>query len=136
MKRSSIQVGGMGFLVMLCWLAHACGDGEKSPADAAGDLVSMATGDVSTADDVPSIDTAVAWYTCPMHAEILADYAGAQCPKCGMSLVAAAGPPTLPAGAVWYSCPMHPQIQADFAGTCPLCHMALTVSTATDAGQD
>ena len=134
MKRISILVGGMSVLLILGWFAQGCGDSGTPSADA---VSSPWTGDGSMGDAMPAIDMGGAiWYACPMHAEILADYAGAKCPKCGMDLVVAEGTPTLPAGDVWYSCPMHPQIVADFAGTCPICHMALTAATGIDAAVD
>ncbi|WP_242434565.1 heavy metal-binding domain-containing protein [Hymenobacter amundsenii] len=77
----------------------------------------------------PTADTAaaVAYYTCPMHAQIHEDAPGS-CPICHMDLVAVA--PVAQAGAPaptataettaaeaaahsgGYTCPMHPQVQA------------------------
>src|ERR671918_160420 len=60
-------------------------------------------------------------YACPMHAEIVASWAG-KCPKCGMKLAPAeadAEPPNE------YACPMHPDITATWAATCPKCGMSL-----------
>jgi len=77
------------------------------------------------------IETGV--YACPMHAEIVATWAG-KCPKCGMKLMPAPAetePPTA------FVCPMHAEITATWPGTCPKCGMTLRATgtgTAADLG--
>src|ERR671918_541327 len=69
-------------------------------------------------------------YACPMHAGIVATWAG-KCPKCGMKLMPAPAetePPTA------FVCPMHAEITASWAGPCPKCGMTLRATgTATAA---
>jgi FtsP/CotA-like multicopper oxidase with cupredoxin domain len=60
-------------------------------------------------------------YACPMHADIVATWAG-KCPKCGMKLMPAPAETESPTAFV---CPMHPEITATWAGTCPKCGMTL-----------
>jgi FtsP/CotA-like multicopper oxidase with cupredoxin domain len=70
-------------------------------------------------------------YACPMHADIVASWAG-KCPKCGMKLMPAQAktePPTA------FVCPMHAEITATWAGTCPKCGMTLR-ATGTGAAAD
>lgn len=68
-------------------------------------------------------------YSCPMHPEVRQDHPG-NCPKCGMTLKAAAPalaqPPAVQRteGTV-YTCPMHPEIRQDHPGSCPKCGMTL-----------
>lgn len=57
-------------------------------------------------------------YTCPMHAEVVADTASS-CPKCKMKLVEKAV----------YVCPMHPEVTSDKPGKCGKCKMALVKKT-------
>jgi len=73
----------------------------------------------------PSTDAA---YFCPMCPGVESDKPGA-CPKCGMSLDAAA--PPMPEIRVQYTCPMHPEIVKDEPGDCPICGMALEPVTVT-----
>jgi FtsP/CotA-like multicopper oxidase with cupredoxin domain len=71
-------------------------------------------------------------YACPMHAEIVASWAG-KCPKCGMKLLPAEADVEPPAE---YACPMHPDITATWAATCPKCGMTLRATTgAGDASE-
>jgi FtsP/CotA-like multicopper oxidase with cupredoxin domain len=78
-----------------------------------------------------AVETGV--YVCPMHADIVATWAG-KCPKCGMKLMPAPAesePPTA------FVCPMHAEITATWAGTCPKCGMTLRATgtgTAADLG--
>jgi FtsP/CotA-like multicopper oxidase with cupredoxin domain len=60
-------------------------------------------------------------YACPMHAEIVATWAG-KCPMCGMKLMRAPAETESPTAFV---CPMHAEITATWAGTCPKCGMTL-----------
>src|SRR4030095_15003952 len=60
-------------------------------------------------------------YACPMHADIVASWAG-KCPKCGMKLMPAQAETESPTAFV---CPMHAEITATWAGTCPKCGMTL-----------
>jgi FtsP/CotA-like multicopper oxidase with cupredoxin domain len=72
-------------------------------------------------------------YACPMHAEIVATWAGT-CPKCGMKLMPAPADTESPTAFV---CPMHAEITATWAGTCPKCGMKLRATgtgTAADLG--
>jgi FtsP/CotA-like multicopper oxidase with cupredoxin domain len=57
-------------------------------------------------------------YTCPMHAEVVAEEPGS-CPKCGMKLMPAA---------TTYTCPMHPEVVSEEPGRCPECGMKLLPS--------
>jgi FtsP/CotA-like multicopper oxidase with cupredoxin domain len=65
-------------------------------------------------------------YACPMHAEIIASWAG-KCPKCGMKLLRAEVDVELPTA---YACPMHPDITATWPATCPKCGMTLRQAAA------
>src|SRR5512132_3919324 len=72
-------------------------------------------------------------YACPMHADIVASWAG-KCPKCGMKLMPAPAETEAPTAFV---CPMHAEITATWAGTCPKCGMMLRATgtgTAADLG--
>jgi FtsP/CotA-like multicopper oxidase with cupredoxin domain len=76
---------------------------------------------VAEMDEIGGEGVETGVYACPMHAEIVATWAG-KCPKCGMKLMPApaeAEPPTA------FVCPMHPEITATWAGTCPKCGMTL-----------
>ena len=57
-------------------------------------------------------------YTCPMHAEVVAEEPG-HCPKCGMKLLPAEAPATT------YTCPMHAEVVSEEPGHCPECGMKL-----------
>src|SRR6201987_30350 len=65
-------------------------------------------------------------YSCPMHADVVADQPG-DCPKCGMRLelilTSAPGKGTV------YTCTMHPEVQQDHPGDCPICGMSLEPRT-------
>ena len=72
-------------------------------------------------------------YACPMHADIVASWAG-KCPKCGMKLMPA---PAETEASTALVCPMHAEITATWAGTCPKCGMTLRATgtgTAADLG--
>jgi FtsP/CotA-like multicopper oxidase with cupredoxin domain len=76
---------------------------------------------VAEMDEIGGEGVETGVYACPMHAEIVATWAGT-CPKCGMKLMPAPAetePPTA------FVCPMHPEITATWAGTCPKCGMTL-----------
>jgi FtsP/CotA-like multicopper oxidase with cupredoxin domain len=76
---------------------------------------------VAEMDEIGGEGVKTGVYACPMHAEIVATWAG-KCPKCGMKLMPApaeAEPPTA------FACPMHAEITATWAGTCPKCGMTL-----------
>ena len=76
---------------------------------------------VAEMDEIGGEGVETGVYACPMHAEIVATWAG-KCPKCGMKLMPApaeAEPPTA------FVCPMHAEITATWAGTCPKCGMTL-----------
>src|SRR5215211_3427542 len=76
---------------------------------------------VAEMDEIGGEGVETGVYACPMHAEIVATWAG-KCPKCGMKLMPAPAetePPTA------FACPMHPEIAATWAGTCPKCGMTL-----------
>jgi FtsP/CotA-like multicopper oxidase with cupredoxin domain len=73
------------------------------------------------------VDTGIC--ACPMHAEIVASWAG-KCPKCGMKLMPAPAETEAPTAFV---CPMHAEIAATWAASCPKCGMTLR---ATGAGRE
>jgi FtsP/CotA-like multicopper oxidase with cupredoxin domain len=76
---------------------------------------------VAEMDEIGGEGVETGVYACPMHAEIVATWAG-KCPKCAMKLMPAPAetePPTA------FACPMHPEITATWAGTCPKCGMTL-----------
>src|SRR5919197_399923 len=76
---------------------------------------------IAEMDEIGSEGVETGVYACPMHADIVATWAG-QCPKCGMKLMPALAqtePPTA------FVCPMHAEITATWAGTCPKCGMTL-----------
>jgi FtsP/CotA-like multicopper oxidase with cupredoxin domain len=84
---------------------------------------------VAEMDEIGGEGVETGVYACPMHAEIVATWAG-KCPKCGMKLMPAPAetkPPTA------FVCPMHAEITATWAGTCPKCGMTLR---ATGAGME
>jgi FtsP/CotA-like multicopper oxidase with cupredoxin domain len=88
---------------------------------------------VAEMDEVGGEGIETGIYACPMHADIVASWAG-KCPKCGMKLMpapAATEPPTA------FVCPMHPEITAAWSGTCPKCGMTLRATgtgTAAELG--
>jgi FtsP/CotA-like multicopper oxidase with cupredoxin domain len=76
---------------------------------------------VAEMDEIGGEGVETGVYACPMHAEIVATWAG-KCPKCGMKLMPAPAetePPTA------FVCPMHAEIVATWAGKCPKCGMTL-----------
>jgi FtsP/CotA-like multicopper oxidase with cupredoxin domain len=76
---------------------------------------------VAEMDEIGGEGVETGVYACPMHAEIVATWAG-KCPKCAMKLMPAPAetePPTA------FVCPMHAEITATWAGTCPKCSMTL-----------
>jgi FtsP/CotA-like multicopper oxidase with cupredoxin domain len=76
---------------------------------------------VAEMDEIGGEGVETGVYACPMHADIVATWAG-KCPKCGMKLMPAPAetePPTA------FTCPMHAEITATWAGTCPKCGMTL-----------
>jgi FtsP/CotA-like multicopper oxidase with cupredoxin domain len=76
---------------------------------------------VAEMDEIGGEGVETGAYACPMHADIVATWAG-KCPKCGMKLMPAPAetePPTA------FVCPMHAEITATWAGTCPKCGMTL-----------
>jgi FtsP/CotA-like multicopper oxidase with cupredoxin domain len=76
---------------------------------------------VAEMDEIGGEGVETGTYACPMHAEIVATWAG-KCPKCGMKLMPAPAetePPTA------FVCPMHAEITATWAGICPKCGMTL-----------
>ena len=86
---------------------------------------------VAEMDEIGGEGVETGIYACPMHADIVATWAG-KCPKCGMKLMPAPAetePPTA------FVCPMHPEITATWAGTCPKCGMTLR-ATGTGAAAD
>jgi FtsP/CotA-like multicopper oxidase with cupredoxin domain len=68
------------------------------------------------------VDTGI--YACPMHAEIVASWAG-KCPKCAMKLMPATAETEAPTS---FACPMHAEIAATWAASCPKCGMTLRAS--------
>jgi FtsP/CotA-like multicopper oxidase with cupredoxin domain len=76
---------------------------------------------VAEMDEIGGEGVETGVYACPMHAEIVATWAG-KCPRCGMKLMPAPAETEPPAAFV---CPMHPEITATWAGTCPKCGMTL-----------
>jgi FtsP/CotA-like multicopper oxidase with cupredoxin domain len=88
---------------------------------------------VAEMDEIGGEGVETGLYACPMHAEIVATWAG-KCPKCAMKLMPAPAETESPTAFV---CPMHAEITATWAGTCPKCGMTLRPSgtgTATDLG--
>jgi FtsP/CotA-like multicopper oxidase with cupredoxin domain len=75
------------------------------------------------------IDTGT--YTCPMHPEIVASWAG-KCPKCGMKLMPA---PTETEAPTAYACPMHADVTATWAANCPKCGMTLRATGSGKAAE-
>jgi transcription initiation factor IIE alpha subunit len=69
----------------------------------------------------------VAYYTCPMHPDVLADKPG-KCPKCGMDLNLSSKEELKSKVTKTYTCPVHADIVGDSAGTCPKCGKLLALS--------
>ena len=86
---------------------------------------------VAEMDEIGGEGVETGIYACPMHADIVASWAG-KCPKCGMKLMPAPAETEAPTAFV---CPMHPEITATWAGTCPKCGMTLR-ATGTGAAAD
>ena len=65
-------------------------------------------------------------FSCPMHADITSDKAGA-CSKCGMDLTKSKKEKMKMEMETMkiYSCPMHPEVTSDKASTCSKCGMNL-----------
>jgi len=76
---------------------------------------------VAEMDEIGGEGVETGIYACPMHADIVASWAG-KCPKCGMKLMPAPAETEAPTAFV---CPMHPEITGTWAGTCPKCGMTL-----------
>jgi FtsP/CotA-like multicopper oxidase with cupredoxin domain len=88
---------------------------------------------VAEMDEIGGEGVETGIYACPMHADIVASWAG-KCPKCGMKLMPAPAEIEAPTAFV---CPMHSEITATWAGTCPKCGMTLRATgsgTAADLG--
>jgi FtsP/CotA-like multicopper oxidase with cupredoxin domain len=88
---------------------------------------------VAEMDEIGGEGVETGVYACPMHADIVATWAGT-CPKCGMKLMPAPAETESPTAFV---CPMHAEITATWAGTCPKCGMTLRATgtgTAADLG--
>jgi FtsP/CotA-like multicopper oxidase with cupredoxin domain len=86
---------------------------------------------VAEMDEIGGEGVETGVYACPMHAAIVATWAG-KCPECGMKLMPAPAktePPTA------FVCPMHAEITATWAGTCPKCGMTLR-ATGTGTAAD
>jgi FtsP/CotA-like multicopper oxidase with cupredoxin domain len=86
---------------------------------------------VAEMDEIGGEGVETGVYACPMHAEIVATWAG-KCPKCGMKLMPAPAETESPTAFV---CPMHAEITATWAGTCPKCGMTLR-ATGTGTAAD
>ena len=76
---------------------------------------------VAEMDEVGGEGVETGIYACPMHADIVASWAG-KCPKCGMKLMPAPAETEAPTAFV---CPMHAEITATWAASCPKCGMTL-----------
>jgi FtsP/CotA-like multicopper oxidase with cupredoxin domain len=76
---------------------------------------------VAEMDEIGGEGVETGIYACPMHADIVASWAG-KCPKCGMKLMPAPAETEAPTAFV---CPMHTEITASWGGTCPKCGMTL-----------
>ena len=88
---------------------------------------------VAEMDEIGGEGVETGIYACPMHADIVASWAG-KCPKCGMKLMPAPAETEAPTAFV---CPMHTEITATWAGTCPKCGMTLRATgTGTAADLD
>jgi FtsP/CotA-like multicopper oxidase with cupredoxin domain len=76
---------------------------------------------VAEMDEIGGHGVETGVYACPMHADIVASWAG-KCPKCGMKLMPAPEDTDAPTAFV---CPMHAEITATWAAECPKCGMTL-----------
>jgi Cu(I)/Ag(I) efflux system membrane fusion protein len=63
-------------------------------------------------------------YQCPMHPQFVRDHP-ADCPMCGMKMVAMEKEKPAPAQAHKFQCPMHPTVVKDHPADCPICGMKL-----------
>ena len=116
-------------IVLVAFLVAGCSGSGRTP-DA--HTAEKTTGHESHA----SASAEAAWYTCPMHPEVLQDSPGT-CPKCKMDLVPYKAPETKPAVAVThdqagetrYKCPMHPEFVRKEPGSCGICGMDLVPFT-------
>src|SRR5918999_1280855 len=86
---------------------------------------------VAEIDEVGGEGVETGIYSCPMHADIVASWAG-KCPKCGMKLMPAPEETEAP---IAFVCPMDAEITATWAASCPKCGMTLR-STGTGAAPD
>ena len=86
---------------------------------------------VAEMDEVGGEGVETGIYSCPMHADIVASWAG-KCPKCGMKLMPAPEETEAP---IAFVCPMDAEITATWAASCPKCGMTLR-STGTGAAAD
>ena len=86
---------------------------------------------VAEMDEVGGEGVETGIYSCPMHADIVASWAG-KCPKCGMKLMPAPEETEAP---IAFVCPMDAEITATWAASCPKCGMTLR-STGTGAAPD
>jgi FtsP/CotA-like multicopper oxidase with cupredoxin domain len=82
-------------------------------------------GFVAHMDEIGAEGVETGIYACPMHADIVATWAG-KCPKCGMKLMPA---PAETASPTEFACPMHTEITATWAATCPKCGMTLRATS-------
>jgi FtsP/CotA-like multicopper oxidase with cupredoxin domain len=78
--------------------------------------------------DLGGSDLELGIYSCPMHPEIVASWAG-KCPKCAMKLLPAGADVASPTA---YACPMDPEFTATWAASCPKCGMTLRPTGAGD----
>jgi FtsP/CotA-like multicopper oxidase with cupredoxin domain len=88
---------------------------------------------VAEMDDVRNQgDTDAGVHACPMHAEIVASWAG-NCPTCGMKLMPTPTETEPPAA---FACPMHPEMAATWEAVCPKCGMTLRTTGRSDPHAD
>jgi FtsP/CotA-like multicopper oxidase with cupredoxin domain len=76
---------------------------------------------VAEMDEVGGEGVETGIYACPMHADIVASWAG-KCPTCGMKLMPAPAEIEAPDA---FACPMDAEITATWAASCPKCGMTL-----------
>ncbi len=86
---------------------------------------------VAEMDEIGGEGVETGIYACPMHADIVASWAG-KCPKCAMKLMPAPAETEAPTG---FLCPMHSELTATWAASCPKCGMTLR-ATGTGAVAD
>jgi FtsP/CotA-like multicopper oxidase with cupredoxin domain len=86
---------------------------------------------VAEMDEIGGEGVETGIYACPMHADVVASWAG-KCPTCGMKLMPAPAETEAPTAFV---CPMHSEITATWAASCPECGMTLR-ATGTGAVAD